>query len=608
MCGILGGIGLDSKSFVPENLKSLTRRGPDNSDYITLDNGLSIGVTRLAMTDPHPRSNQPMMDLLTKNVIAFNGEIYNYKDLRKSLISRNIKFYTESDTEVLLHYLSVFGLDGISELEGMYAFAFYNHNDNTLTVGRDFLGKKPLYYTMANGFFLFASQASLLKNYCHDSSLDTNSLSEYLRIGYIQDPHTMFKNIYSLNPGEVFELNLRSLRITKRQIIVPNSLHKKNDSKLSQLLDDSILERVSGHPQFAISMSGGKDSSLIAMQAKKLGLNFRAYTMHYSDSDKARYNYDYLAAHEISKFLGIKFSAIDMPNSSEVPKLMDNFVMAMDEPNINPTGLAQMILFSKVANDGNKLILTGDGADEIFGGYSRYTKVAKLLPLLKFKNRLLEKLVVSGDLDNNLLNKLIYTTIPSKSIANWVYWHTVTSQERVKRLTGINLNLTLNQEAIRNLADKVSVNKVGCLMSMDLAIYISMESNRRLDRTSMWNSIEARSPFQSEKIIGFANEYMRNTKFSKLNKELFFDEFPDLRKLPLVSGKIGFVSPLGHWMRLNEKWTKDSLDFLGQLNFFNASELRLLYGQQFKNNWNDTRLLWSLVVFSNWYRASFNSP
>ena len=605
MCGILGGIGAKSKLFVIDNLESLTRRGPDSSNFISLENGLNLGATRLAMTDPHDRSNQPMVDMLSKNVLVFNGEIYNYKLLRDTLIARNIKFYTESDTEVLLKFLSEFGIEGITKLEGMYAFAFYNHKKNTLIVARDFLGKKPLYYTMTNGVFLFSSQASLLKNYCHKTILNPNAIYEYLRIGYIQDPHTIFKNINAVNPGEVFEINLENLRIDKRNIISPSSLDEKSELNFSELLKNAILERTAGHKQFALSMSGGKDSSLIAMLSKKLDLDFTAYTMRYPDSDKKRYNNDAIAAQEICKKLGVKNQIIDMPNANEIPKIMTRFVNAMDEPNINPTGLAQMILFSSIAQNGNRLLLTGDGADEIFGGYSRYIQTRKLLFMPQFKNKALEKAISFGSIKNVSLRKFAYSFVSSTSDANWVYWHTVNDDDIVSKLIGLSSQIRLNQEVIANLSKKTRKNRVSQLMKKDLSIYISMESNRRLDRISMWNSIEARSPFQSEKIISYANNYMNSKNFTKLNKTLFFDEFPELKKLPLVKEKIGFISPLGHWLRSNEKWVDDSLKFLCELESFNSQQLLRLQGAQYKNDWQNTRLLWSLVVFSNWYRESF---
>jgi len=606
MCGILGGIGAKSKLFVVDNLENLTRRGPDSSNFITLENGLSLGATRLAMTDPHDRSNQPMVDIFTKNVLVFNGEIYNYKILRDTLIARNIKFYTESDTEVLLKFLSEFGVEAITKLEGMYAFAFYNQKKNTLIIARDFLGKKPLYYTMTNGVFLFSSQASLLKNYCHKTILNTNAIYEYLRIGYIQDPHTIFKNISAVSPGEVFEINLDNLRINKRDIISPSSLDEKSELNFSELLNDAILERTAGHTQFALSMSGGKDSSLIALLSKKLDLNFTAYTMRYPDSDKERYNYDALSAQEICKNLGIKNHVVDMPHASEIPRIMTSFVKAMDEPNINPTGLAQMILFSRIAQNGNRLLLTGDGADEIFGGYSRYIQTRKLVFIPQVKNKALERAISLGNIKNVSLRKFAYSFVSSTSDANWVYWHTVNDDDIVSKLIGLNSQIYLNQEVIANLSKNTRKNRVSRLMTKDLSIFISMESNRRLDRISMWNSIEARSPFQSEKIISYANNYMSSENFTKLNKTLFFDEFPDLKKLPLVKEKIGFISPLGHWLRSNEKWVEESLKFLCELNSFNSKQLLQLQGAQYKNDWQKTRLLWSLVVFSNWYRESFH--
>jgi len=606
MCGILGGIGAKSKLFVVDNLENLTRRGPDSSNFITLENGLSLGATRLAMTDPHDRSNQPMVDIFTKNVLVFNGEIYNYKILRDTLIARNIKFYTESDTEVLLKFLSEFGVEAITKLEGMYAFAFYNQKKNTLIIARDFLGKKPLYYTMTNGVFLFSSQASLLKNYCHKTILNTNAIYEYLRIGYIQDPHTIFKNISAVSPGEVFEINLDNLRINKRDIISPSSLDEKSELNFSELLNDAILERTAGHTQFALSMSGGKDSSLIALLSKKLDLNFTAYTLRYPDSDKERYNYDALSAQEICKNLGIKNHVVDMPHASEIPRIMTSFVKAMDEPNINPTGLAQMILFSRIAQNGNRLLLTGDGADEIFGGYSRYIQTRKLVFIPQVKNKALERAISLGNIKNVSLRKFAYSFVSSTSDANWVYWHTVNDDDIVSKLIGLNSQIYLNQEVIANLSKNTRKNRVSRLMTKDLSISISMESNRRLDRISMWNSIEARSPFQSEKIISYANNYMSSENFTKLNKTLFFDEFPDLKKLPLVKGKIGFISPLGHWLRSNEKWVEESLKFLCELNSFNSKQLLQLQGAQYKNDWQKTRLLWSLVVFSNWYRESFH--
>lgn len=605
MCGILGGIGSKSQVFVLENLQSLIRRGPDNNGFIALENGLCLGATRLAMTDPHERSNQPMIDLTTNNALVFNGEIYNYKWLRNKLISRNIKINTESDTEVVLKFLSEFGFKGIAEFEGMFAFAFYNYKKNSLIVARDFLGKKPLYYRESKNAFYFSSQASLLKKTLASTTLNTHALNEYLRIGYIQDPYTMYNDIYAVNPGEFFEVNLSNLSIDKRMVISPRSLSEESNLSFRELLNKAILERTIGHDQFAISMSGGKDSALIAMQSKDLGLNFTAYTMSFSDSDKERYNFDADASKKICKSLKINHKIIEMPNVQEIPEIMESFLKAMDEPNINPTGLAQLILFSNIAKNGNRLVLTGDGADEIFGGYLRYSKAKKLRLIPQIRIKALEK-IISADIDHiPLIKKVAYSFIRSDSDDCWLYWHQIMSNRKVANLVGSNFKIYLNREVIANLTKIKSKNRVFQLMSKDLAIYIAMESNRRLDRTSMWSSIEARSPFQSERLINYAYSYMSRNHFSKVNKNIFFDEFPNLQKLPLVKDKIGFVSPLGHWLRSNKKWVDDSLFFLMDLNVFQKESLLDLIDSQYENSWENTRFLWGLVVLANWFKLNF---
>ena len=210
-------------------------------------------------------------------------------------------------------------------------------------------------------------------------------------------------------------------------------------------------------------------------------------------------------------------------------------------------------------------------------------------------------MMISGNL-NKKLSKMLYAFISSKSDANWFYWHIVSSSRSIKKLTGIDYELGLNQNVINDLRDLTNRSKVSDLMAMDLAMYITMESNRRLDRISMWNSIEARSPFQSEKVIEHGYRTLENKKYLNLNKQVILKEFPELKNLPLLKEKIGFVSPLGHWLRSNKKWVTDSLDHLNELNMFDSKELYRLSDAPYGNQWDKTRLLWSLVVLSQWSR------
>jgi asparagine synthase (glutamine-hydrolysing) len=279
MCGIVGGIGEGSSEAVNKYIALLDRRGPDNRTIRTLSNGLTLGSTRLAMTDPLPRSNQPMVEPSTGNMIVFNGEIYNYKVIRKDLSSAGIAFDTESDTEVLLKAISVLGTNVISTLEGMFSFVFFDKKRNNLVMARDYLGKKPLYYFLDENKFFFASHTEIINKYIKGLKLNLESIKTYLELGYLIDPATMFEKVISVMPGEIVTIDLDNLVIIRSDSFIPNSILNSEDANISDTLKSALRERVEGHDKFAISLSGGVDSSILALESAKLGFNAQSYSM-----------------------------------------------------------------------------------------------------------------------------------------------------------------------------------------------------------------------------------------------------------------------------------------------------------------------------------------
>jgi asparagine synthase (glutamine-hydrolysing) len=222
MCGFLGGKLVGDIDFIEKNLVFLKRRGPDSQGILKLNNGLMFGATRLAMTDPLPRSNQPMRDSQTGDVLVFNGEIFNYKEIRKDLLDLGINFDTYSDTEVLLKSLSIHGEKIIPFLQGMFAFVFYSAKDNRIIMSRDFLGKKPLYYYLNGNNILFSSQIKLLRKIISTNNIDYDSLSTYLTLGYIVDPSTMYSELKAIQPGEVLIIEANNLSITYQEAFIPD--------------------------------------------------------------------------------------------------------------------------------------------------------------------------------------------------------------------------------------------------------------------------------------------------------------------------------------------------------------------------------------------------
>jgi asparagine synthase (glutamine-hydrolysing) len=602
MCGIIGAIGKDSYSFVQANLPFLQRRGPDSQGIISINESLTLGACRLAMTDPHPRSNQPMLDPLNGNIIVFNGEIYNYSEIKKNLNSHGIKFNTNSDTEVLLKALDYHGASYVDSLEGMFAFAFYLKKENKLFLSRDYLGKKPLYYSLGTNYFIFSSQINLIKNYVENLSIDQNALMTYLKFGYLIDPNTMYKEIKSINPGETLALDLKLLSLDRINNFVPKSIINPPDEEIDKALITSIHERIKGHSKVAISLSGGIDSTILAIEAARSGIQADAYTMHWSESDKPRYNLDSIAAQKIAKNIGLNHIIVEMPKIKELESNITQYVLAMGEPNSNSSGLSMMALYSQMADDGFRLVLTGDGADEVLGGYERYKTISRLNNLPSFKSEILKKILSSSNPHNKQLINYFSSVATTDSSEFWNLWHQLVSNKFLETLTH-GLEITDSPFKRDCLITELSStkNKVANVMIRDLKIWLTMESNRKLDRISMWNSIEARSPYQSEKFIGVGYKSMINTKFKYLDKKLLTKKYPDIYELGVNSIKMGFMSPLGHWLRNSPDLIHDSLKYLDLEFGFDKKELSKLYASPQKKQYTNFRFLWSLIILAKWH-------
>ena len=602
MCGIVGGIGPGSSEAVNDYIDLLSRRGPDNRSIRTLGNGLTLGSTRLAMTDPLPRSNQPMVEPVTENMIVFNGEIYNYKAIRKNLASAGVKFDTESDTEVLLKAISFLGPNIISTLEGMFSFVFFDKKRNVLILARDYLGKKPLYYFLGENKFFFASHMELINKYKKDLKLDLNSVKTYLELGYLVDPATMFEKITSVMPGEIVSIDLNNLVIISRDRFIPNSILNLGDINVSDTLKSALIERVDGHDKFAISLSGGVDSSILALESSKLGLNAQTYSMSWNNSDKDKYQSDARAAKQIASILGLKHRTIEMPTPDKLDPILTEYVKAMGEPNSNPSGISMMILYSEIAKDKHRLVLTGDGADEVFGGYERY-KFANLLKLFpKISSNVIKKTIERHKFSKSVFKSLLLSTVPHDSDLFWLYWHSIAHDNAIQKIIK---GLPDAKPLIygKELNDLYNNYKTGAaqLMFRDLKTWLPMESNRKLDRISMWYSIEARSPFQSERVIGSGYKKMNDLNFSKVSKEVLKSAFPDLKKLPILYSKHGFISPLGYWLRNNSELIEDSLESISNYLPFERKELSSLSQAAQNRDYAQFKLLWSLIVLNRWF-------
>lgn len=607
MCGILGIAGdIVSGEEFAKHLKHLTRRGPDSQQAIKVSTNCMMGATRLAMVDPHPRSNQPMVDKANGDVLTFNGEIYNYLQLRFELESTGVEFDTESDTEVLLKFLQTSESPDLSRLNGMFAFAYFNKGKNTVSFGRDQLGKKPLFYSVGEQSITWGSSIWNVSKLNDSSITNGSNFGTYHYLGYELSPNTHYSKVLELNPGVLTTFSLQNYsRIAEVKF---KTSRKSKELSIRKTLLEAVEKRIEGHPEVAISLSGGLDSTIIAILVRDLGANCTTFSAYWNDSDKSRYNSDGLLAKEISSKLGFRHEQVEMLATNELEGEINKFLIAMEEPNSNPTGVSMMKLYGAIANCGIRLTLTGDGADEIFSGYERYNLVAQRKNLLQLKNPQWDNFVLAK---RNSIRRvpigLLASQLSPNSVSSWLYWHSIftPSEWNDIRVNKNNVNSEIAKliAAIRQVSsiDGLS-NPIEIMMKRDSDVWLSMESNKRLDRISMFHSIEARSPFQDDDLVELANRKMLETGFSKLNKEILRSEFPEVEDLGVMKEKVGFISPVGHWMRSNPELVNSSLSYLMSTGQFRIDRLKTLADEALSGNFRKISQTWNLIVYAQWIK------
>jgi asparagine synthase (glutamine-hydrolysing) len=553
------------------------------------------------MTDPHPRSNQPMIDPESGSVLSFNGEIYNYREIRAALQSLGVSFYTDSDTEVILKALINRGTEAIADFRGMYSFAFFNNLNSQLILSRDSLGKKPLYFVNDGKTLSWSSSQSSLRRLLPRLEINQHAIEQYLALGYLLNPDTVYQEINSVRPGQVivFESPITSRSDFVRTTSI-KSVGIRND------LENAIESRVRDHEKVALSLSGGVDSSIIAILLSQRARPFTAYSAVWIDSDKVKYNSDAQIAEKIANQLGVDFTPVRMIESFELPDELDKFVQVMEEPNNNPTGVSMLRLYESIAARGNRLVLTGDGSDEIFGGYPRHIAVNRVPHLVGLPRLITESFALnSRSRYSRLVQNIVMSQTKIGSPESWLHWHWLFNPAEISTLLG---SPHLSKDIFNAIGGDInklspplkSGKQVQQLMKRDLDIWIAMESNRKLDRVSMNYSIEARSPFQDEVVISSASELMSQHRHRALNKELLWKEFPELRQLGVRRDKAGFISPVGHWLRGNEIYFKSSIMQLKKSLNFDTNALSSLVDAPQSGNYKKIMQAWSLLVLSRW--------
>ncbi len=495
MCAIFGIFGEYNEQQAKYALSRLTHRGPDYCG-IQQKKNLFFAHQRLSITDAHARAHQPLQH--KEILLSFNGEIYNFKELREQL---SFDFKTQSDSEVIIAAYLKWGVDFVKKLRGMFAIALLD--GETLYLFRDRLGKKPLFFMQDTKAFYFASEIKGLTPFLHKKEMNNDALLSYLSFLAPTPPHTFYKGIEKLAAGEYLTLREGKVSVKRYYDLLetkPSLITDKNDTveKLEELLEESIALRLQSDAPMAALLSGGIDSATINYYAKQEGKNLQTYTLGYKEF--AKYD-ERKNAKESAALLGVSNRAIEIDQKSFIDTMGAVFD-TLDEPLNDPAAVPLYLLFDAIKADGYKVVMSGEGSDELFLGYRQYFEY---LDIENAKN-LMHK---------NWLKKYFRANFSKNREWEWykrVFDETLLFRTSGDKFTDLQKNLLLR----RNVRDNESLKYLQSYRDrfehsahadesiwysyIDINLFQAEHFLTKLDRVSMAHSIESRTPFLDHKL------------------------------------------------------------------------------------------------------------
>lgn len=617
MCGICGFV---SKTVVNlDNLKvmndTMYHRGPDDAGYeIFEENGLFYGLAqrRLSIMDLSVAGHQPMHSTDDDIVLVFNGEIYNFKNLKQQL--NDYSFNSECDTEIIIAAYKKWGIDCVNYFNGMFAIAILDFKKKVLYLVRDRFGKKPLYYYAEGDRFAFGSELKpIIKYENFTKELNKSVLGEYFTKQYITSPNTIFNNVFKVNPGEI--ITFSNFKLEKKQFWDFNTLQRKKKNlykknfktaikELNEKLRDSIRYRMIADVPIGILLSGGYDSSLVTAIAQKLSSNkIKTYTIGFKDKKFNEAEY----AKEIADYLGTEHHELYI-TEEDMLRLVKEIPKYFDEPFADSSEIATMLV-SQIAKKDVTVVLGGDGADEIFGGYRTH----KLLPIAQFFDGI--GFIIYKICCIPFIGEKVKKILPV-SIRLIAYNRDKRYKTQFEKYQNLKLSKSILKNSENELFDESYITEKNWRkkrMILDTQTYLPDDIMCKVDRASMSCSLETRAPFLDVDFVDFAVTLPQRFNFKFFNgkriiKELAHSYIP--KKL-LLRPKQGFSVPIGKWLQ-NELKTEllhyCDTDFLEKQSIFNVKETQELI-KTYLNTPLVTQLgskyesfIWGFFVFQQWYK------
>ncbi len=603
MCGFVGYINKekDKKDNIKKMADLIAHRGPDSEGYYT-DENIALGFRRLSIIDLN-NGSQPIYNEDKSKVIIFNGEIYNFEPLREDLIKKGHTFTTKTDTEVILHGYEEYGEKILDKLRGMFAFVIYDKNTKELFAARDFYGIKPFYYAKMGNTFIFGSEIKSFLIHPHfKKELNSKMLEYYLTFQYSPGNETFFKNVYKLMPGHYLKYKNGKLEVKKYyEIKFKEDKTKTYDEwkkGIKQRLADSIKAHKISDVEVGSFLSSGVDSSFIAASSdvdKTFTVGFN--NEKYSEISYAKDLSEKINTQNISKVI----------TKEEYFKKLPNIIYYMDEPVADPSAIA-LYFVTELASENVKVSLSGEGADEIFGGYNIYQepltdawyyklpypirfvigKVASIFPHKRGINFLIRR---GKKLEDRFVgNAFIFNNHEVKKIL------------KNKRQTKGFQDLT--KPYYEKVKDKDEVTK---MQYIDFNFWLIGDILTKADKMSMANSLEVRVPFLDRPLIDYALGLPTEFKTDKnTTKKIFRDIASEvLEDKVSTKKKLGFPVPIRVWLKEDETYESVRKVFMQDNKFFNQKAILKILDDHKKGKSDNSRKIWTIYVFLIWYEIFF---